>query len=111
MGALFTTMMSWRAGEVKTDRCISSNCDFERAVGGMPRIVANGRPLFYEESGQGEPLLFLSGLGGDHRAFSVTLRHFGTQYRALALDTRDAGQSDRSEGPYSTAEMAEDVLG
>src|SRR3954468_5021025 len=77
----------------------------------MPRILANGRPLFYEESGQGEPLVFLSGLGGDHRAFSVPMRYFGTRYRALALDARDVGQSDRAEGPYSTAELADDVAG
>jgi pimeloyl-ACP methyl ester carboxylesterase len=75
----------------------------------MPTILAGGRRLFYEEHGQGEPLVFLSGLGGDHRAFSVTLRHFAGRYRALALDARDAGQSDRSEGPYTTADLAADV--
>ena len=77
----------------------------------MPRIVANGRHLFYAESGRGEPLVFLSGLGGDHRAFSVPMRHFGASYRALALDARDVGQSDRAEAPYTTAEMAGDVAG
>ena len=64
----------------------------------MPRIVVNGRHLFYEESGRGEPLVFLGGLGGDHRAFAVPMRHFGTRYRALALDARDVGQSDRADG-------------
>src|SRR5262245_27585237 len=77
----------------------------------MPRIVVNGRHLFYGESGHGEPLVFLGGLGGDHRAFAVTARYFGTSYRTLALDARDVGQSDRAEGPYTTAEMADDVAG
>jgi 3-oxoadipate enol-lactonase len=77
----------------------------------MPRIVANGRHLLYAESGQGEALIFLSGLGGDHRAFAVLMRQFGDRYRALALDARDVGQSDRAEGPYTTAEMADDVAG
>jgi pimeloyl-ACP methyl ester carboxylesterase len=77
----------------------------------MPRIIANGRQLFFEElgAGQGPPLVFLSGLGGDHRAFSVTMRHFGPRFRALALDARDAGQSERAEGAYTTADMADDV--
>jgi pimeloyl-ACP methyl ester carboxylesterase len=75
----------------------------------MPSILAGGRSLYYEEQGQGDPLVFLSGLGGDHRAFSVALRHFGGRYRALALDSRDTGRSDRSDGPYSTADMAADV--
>lgn len=77
----------------------------------MPRILANDRQLFFEESGRGEPLVFLGGLGGDHRAFAVPMRSFGTRHRALALDARDVGQSDRAEGPYSTAEMADDVAG
>jgi pimeloyl-ACP methyl ester carboxylesterase len=67
--------------------------------------------LFHEGCGHGEPLVFLSGLGGDHRAFALALRHFGTQYHALALDARDAGRSDRAASPYTTAEMAEDVAG
>ncbi len=78
----------------------------------MPTISANGRSLYYEEIGaDGEPLVFLSGLGGDHRAFSVAQRHFSRRYRTLALDARDAGRSDRADAPYSTADMADDVAG
>jgi pimeloyl-ACP methyl ester carboxylesterase len=75
----------------------------------MPKVFVGGRHLFYEELGEGEPLVFLSGLGGDHRAFSIPMRHFGATYRALALDARDVGQSDRADAPYSTADMADDV--
>jgi 3-oxoadipate enol-lactonase len=75
----------------------------------MPRFEMQGRGLFYEEFGTGDPLVFLSGLGGDHRAFSVTMRQFGTRHRALALDARDGGQSDRATGPYTTADLADDV--
>ncbi len=75
----------------------------------MPKILANGRQLFFDEAGQGVPLVLLSGLGGDHRAFSVPMRHFGLQYHALALDNRDVGQSDRAAEEYSAADMADDV--
>jgi 3-oxoadipate enol-lactonase len=78
----------------------------------MPKVVVNGRTLHYDEMGnQGDPLVFLSGLGGDHRAFSRPQRHFGNKYRALAFDARDAGQSDRADRPYTTADMADDVAG
>jgi 3-oxoadipate enol-lactonase len=78
----------------------------------MPKIVVHGRTFHYEEVGsQGDPLVFLSGLGGDHRAFSRPQRHFGTRFRALAFDARDAGQSDRVNRPYTTADMADDVAG
>jgi 3-oxoadipate enol-lactonase len=76
----------------------------------MSTVVVRGRTFYFEEVGQiGDPLVFLSGLGGDHRAFSRPQRHFGARFRALAFDARDAGQSDRSNLPYTTADMAEDV--
>jgi 3-oxoadipate enol-lactonase len=77
----------------------------------MPEVSVGGRRLYYESQGRGEPLIFLSGLGGDHRAFSVTTRHFSSSWRALALDARDTGRSDRAESPYSTADLADDVAG
>ncbi len=78
----------------------------------MPKITVKGRTFYYEEiGGSGEPLVFLSGLGGDHRAFNRTQRYFGSRFRTLAFDSRDVGQSDRAEGPYSTADMADDVAG
>ena len=77
----------------------------------MPEVFANGRRLYYEENGSGPPLLFLSGLGGDNRAFSVSMRHLGSRFRCLGLDNRDVGRSDRASGPYSTADMADDAAG
>ena len=78
----------------------------------MPSILVNAHSFYYEEMGQaGEPLVFLSGLGGDHRAFSLAQRYFAAHYRTLAFDARDVGRSDRVAMPYSTAEMADDVAG
>ncbi len=77
----------------------------------MPEIMVNGRNFYYEVHGTGEPLAFLSGLGGDHRAFAVPIRAFGKKYRAFAFDNRDVGRSDRVAEDYSTAAMAEDVAG
>lgn len=75
----------------------------------MPKVFVNGRSLYFEEFGEGEPIIFLSGLGGDHRAFAVPLRGFGKRMRALALDNRDAGRSDRDDNDYSTADLADDA--
>jgi 3-oxoadipate enol-lactonase len=78
----------------------------------MPTVVVRGRTFYFEEVGQhGDPLVFLSGLGGDHRAFTRPQRHFGARFRALAFDSRDAGQSELADGPYTTADMADDVAG
>lgn len=77
----------------------------------MPKVNANGRTLHYEDSGDGPPLILLSGLGGDSRAFSMTTRHLAARFRCLTLDNRDSGQSDRARGHYTTRDMAEDVAG
>jgi pimeloyl-ACP methyl ester carboxylesterase len=78
----------------------------------MPSVLVNERSFYYEELGQdGEPLVFLSGLGGDHRAFALAQRHFAAGFRTLAFDARDVGRSDRVSAPYTTADMADDVAG
>jgi pimeloyl-ACP methyl ester carboxylesterase len=59
--------------------------------------------------GQGEPLVFLSGLGGDHRAFAIPMRHLGERFHVMAIDNRDVGQSGRASASYTTADMAHDV--
>lgn len=79
--------------------------------GTMPKVWANGRNLFYEEFGEGDPVAFLGGLGGDHRAFAVPVRALGASFRAMAVDHRDVGRSDRANAEYTTADMAEDVAG
>lgn len=77
----------------------------------MPKVFVNGMNLYYEQSGQGSPLVFLTGLGGDHRAFQVSARHFGERNQTLLFDARDVGRSDRSEVDYTTTDLAEDVAG
>jgi pimeloyl-ACP methyl ester carboxylesterase len=78
----------------------------------MPKVIVHGRSFYYEDMGQqGETLVFLSGLGGDHRAFNRSQRYLAARFRALAFDARDTGQSDRSDHPYTTADTADDVAG
>ena len=75
----------------------------------MPTFGHLGRILYYEDQGSGTPLVFLSGLGGDHRAFAACTRHFAHSYRVLTLDHRDVGRSSRVDEAYSTTDMANDV--
>jgi pimeloyl-ACP methyl ester carboxylesterase len=77
----------------------------------MPLCQVAGGELFYAEKGQGEPLLFLSGLSGDHLYWAGQLRAFGKCYHCLALDNRDVGQSAYAAAPYTVADLAADVAG
>ena len=60
--------------------------------------------------GQGDPVLWLQGLNAPAAAWSVQLAHFSQTMRGIAPDARGVGKSDAPEGPYTTAQMAEDFL-
>jgi pimeloyl-ACP methyl ester carboxylesterase len=76
----------------------------------MPKIVLKGRGFFYKVAGHHRvPLVFLSGLGADHRAFARSQHDFEAKFRVFTFDARDVGQSDRWSDPYTTADMADDV--
>jgi pimeloyl-ACP methyl ester carboxylesterase len=65
--------------------------------------------LFHVEKGNGEPLLFLSGLCGDHGYWRGQLRALSRRFRCLAVDNRDVGQSSYAEQPYTIGDLAGDV--
>lgn len=76
----------------------------------MPHINANGIELYYEMKGEGEPVLFISGTGGDLRVKPNTLD--GPLPRAmqvLAYDQRGLGQTEKPETDYTMADYADDA--
>lgn len=66
--------------------------------------------LYYEEAGQGEPLLMVMGLGTDHLGWILQVPEFSKHYRVITFDNRDVGQSPQADGPYEIADMARDAL-
>jgi pimeloyl-ACP methyl ester carboxylesterase len=77
----------------------------------MPFITVNGLRLFYTLEGEGPPLLWISGLGQDHRNWWKQLPAFRDRFTCITFDNRDAGQSDEAPHPYTIAEMAADADG
>jgi pimeloyl-ACP methyl ester carboxylesterase len=76
----------------------------------MAELVREGVHLFYEEAGKGgPPLLFVHGFGGSTEHFRAQLEHFKRSHRVAALDRRGHGRSDKPEGPYTIAAIAEEV--
>ena len=80
-----------------------------------PRFVTvDGRRLAYEEVSPPEPertVLLLCGLGAKRQGWYKQLPVLGRRFRTLALDPRDVGDSDPATGPYTIAELADDVAG
>ena len=50
--------------------------------------------LYYEEVGQGTPILFVHEFAGDHRSWEPQLREFGKRYRCIAYAFRGYMPSD-----------------
>jgi len=74
----------------------------------MPDIDGNGIRIHYEERGEGDPLLLIMGLGADGSKWEDHVRRFERHFRCILMDNRGVGLTDKLNGPYSTAAMAED---
>ncbi len=76
----------------------------------MPFAQNDGVRIYYEAVGDGEPVLWLQGVGADHRAWSVQMFHFSRRFRCILPDNRDVGRSGRATSGYDLDDMARDAL-
>ena len=76
----------------------------------MPVAAVNGLSLYFERAGSGEPLLFISGTGGDLRnkpnQFDGPL---GKVFDMISYDQRGLGRSDKPDRRYTMADYADDA--
>lgn len=75
----------------------------------MPEFTLNGVRLYYEEAGEGPPLLLLHGLGSSHNMFKEEMAQFKNDYRVIAIDCRGHGQSDKP-AKYTLNDHIEDAV-
>lgn len=75
----------------------------------MPFFEGKDITLFYERTGEGEPVLFFNGTGGDLRVRPNMLDGpIAKNFDLLVHDQRGLGQSAIPEGPYTMADYADD---
>jgi pimeloyl-ACP methyl ester carboxylesterase len=78
----------------------------------MPHIrTDDGVQLYYEESGTGDPILFLHEFGGHHLSWEPQMRHFSRRYRCITYAARGWPPSDVPDAvaAYSQARAADDA--
>ncbi len=66
---------------------------------------------YYEEKGQGEPLILLHGNSEDSSYFKGQIDEFAVCYHVYALDTRGHGKTPRGEMPFTIKQFADDLFG
>jgi pimeloyl-ACP methyl ester carboxylesterase len=77
----------------------------------MPEGCANGVRISYDDRGRGGPaLLFLPGWCSSRKVFADLPRLSAGHRRALALDWRGHGESERATAPFGADELVEDAV-
>ena len=72
--------------------------------------LGDGARLAYEVSGQGPVIVFAHCLGGSRAHWAPVIARLAGRYRCIAYDLRGHGDSSRSPGPYTMAQLAQDAL-
>lgn len=75
----------------------------------MPFTTSNGCRIYWEESGAGDPLLLIMGLGYSLDMWHRTRPAMAKHYRTIVFDNRGVGKSDVPSGAYAIAQMADDA--
>ncbi|HEU0026594.1 MAG TPA: alpha/beta hydrolase [Ktedonobacterales bacterium] len=68
----------------------------------------NGTALYYEDSGAGQPLLFIHGMCGDASVWSDQVRRLSSSYRCVAYDRRGHTRSPLGDVEQRTVQLHAD---
>jgi pimeloyl-ACP methyl ester carboxylesterase len=76
----------------------------------MPKAKVNGINMYYEVHGDGDPVVLIVGLGGNHLFWAPLIPIWAAKHQLLIFDWRGMGDSDDGpEAEYSTQLLAADV--
>lgn len=75
----------------------------------MPKIKANGITMNYDQQGSGEPMILIPYLAADHACYAFQVAEYSKHFSCISLDLRGTGETDKTDGPYSTEDLADDV--
>jgi 3-oxoadipate enol-lactonase len=75
----------------------------------MSFVENQGAKVYWDEQGQGAPVLLIMGLGYTSVMWYRTRPALSQHFRTIAFDNRGVGRSDVPLGPYSIATMASDA--
>ncbi|MBK18058.1 MAG: alpha/beta hydrolase [Rhodospirillaceae bacterium] len=77
----------------------------------MPYADSNGVQLFYEEAGEGFPIVFVHEFADDYRSWETQVRFFSRRYRCITFNARGFPPSDvpEEQDQYSQIIAADDI--
>lgn len=75
----------------------------------MPHTCCNGADIYYEEAGSGPTIVFLHGVMASLRFFEPQIAGLSGDHRAIGLDFRGHGRSEKTETGHTVAQYARDL--
>jgi pimeloyl-ACP methyl ester carboxylesterase len=75
----------------------------------MPVVRANDIDVYYEVTGEGEPLVLIPYLAADQACYAFQVAEYAKHFTCFTVDLRGAGLTDKPEGTYTTELFADDV--
>jgi pimeloyl-ACP methyl ester carboxylesterase len=75
----------------------------------MPTVQANGIDIYYEQQGDGPPLVLIPYLAADQACYAFQVAEYAKHFTCFSVDLRGAGLSGKPEGSYTTELLADDV--
>lgn len=66
--------------------------------------------IFYHERGSGDPLILIMGFGADGAVWQKHAAVYEKHFRCIIPDNLGVGLSAQPQGPYSTMQMAGDII-
>lgn len=76
----------------------------------MPYITSGDIKIYYEEKGEGVPIVFLHGFSVDLRMWRGQIDYFFKKLRVITCDARGHGKSDAPETGYCRENRTRDLL-
>ncbi|MFJ7727829.1 alpha/beta fold hydrolase [Neobacillus sp. NPDC097160] len=67
--------------------------------------------IYYEETGNGEPLILIHGVGLDHQMWEKQVKGLSKKYQVICYDMLGHGGSDNPPGPYSLSLYVRQLAG
>ena len=76
----------------------------------MAHFDFQGKSIYYEEHGQGKPLLVLNGIMMSCKSWAEFVEPFSQNNRLILVDFLDQGRSGRMDSPFDQSIQAEVAL-
>ena len=77
----------------------------------MPYVETNGIQMYYEEKGEGDPLILIMGITARGEVWEAHAADWSEEFRCIMPDNRGVGLTDKPVGEYSSEMMADDYAG